>query len=163
MDELTRLIQDHFIAQGWTLSLAESCTGGHMAARLTRLPGCSQYFLGSIVAYSNDLKMNILGVESAVLLEHGAVSAPVVRQMADGVLKLTGSDYSLAISGIAGPGGGTALKPVGMVWGAVAKKGDEPFVWNFYLSGTRHEIIEQSTDILLFQLLTLIKSKEKFI
>ncbi len=163
MKEIECLIQNHFIAQEWTLSLAESCTGGNVAARLTRIPGCSQYFLGSVVAYSNYLKMNILNVDSVTLETYGAVSAPVVHQMAQGVLNLTGSSYSLAVSGIAGPGGGSSIKPVGLVWGAIAAKGQEPFVWDFYLSGSRQEIIEQTTEVLLVQLWTLIKSEKRFI
>ena len=158
MDELlARLIQYQFITQGWTLSLAESCTGGNLAARLTSLPGCSQYFLGSIIAYSNALKMNLLGVDAHTLAEYGAVSAPVVSQMVRGVLKLTGSDYALAVSGIAGPGGGSVKLPIGMIWGAIAKQGEDPIVWDFYLSGTRQEIIEKSVDVLLLQLWSLIK------
>lgn len=160
-DPLVNLIQEHCIAQGWTLSLAESCTGGYLAARLTCMPGCSRYFLGSIVAYSNALKTNLLGVDDAMLAQHGAVSAPVVRQMAEGVLRLTGSYYSLAVSGIAGPAGGTPQKPVGTIWGAIACEGKEPCVWDFFVSGTRQEIIEQSTEILLAQLWTLIKTEKK--
>jgi nicotinamide-nucleotide amidase len=161
-DPLANLIQEHCIAQGRSLSLAESCTGGYLAARLTRLPGCSRYFLGSIVAYSNALKTNLLGVDAALLAQWGAVSAPVVRQMAEGVLRLTGSHYSLAVSGIAGPGGGSLQKPVGTIWGAIAREGKDSFVWDFFLTGTRQEIIEQSTEILLAQLWTLIKTEKEF-
>lgn len=157
---LVSSIQEYFIAQGWTLSLAESCTGGHLATCLTREPGCSQYFLGSVVVYSNRLKTKLLGVNDSLLANNGAVSAPVVRQMALGVLQLTGSDYSIAVSGIAGPGGGTLLKPVGTIWGAIAQQGEEPFVWDFSLQGTRQEIIEKSVDILLAQLWTWVKTKE---
>jgi PncC family amidohydrolase len=147
--DLATLIQHHCITHGRTISLAESCTGGNLAARLTRIPGCSEYFLGSIVAYSNGLKIRLLGVQPDMLMQEGAVSGPVVRQMAQGVLKLTGSDYSLAVSGIAGPSGGTPLKPVGTIWGAIGKKGADPIVWDFFLSGSRHEIIEESVNILL--------------
>jgi PncC family amidohydrolase len=153
MDEcLAFLIQNQFINHGWTLSLAESCTGGNLAARLTSLPGCSHYFLGSIVAYSNELKTKVLGVDAQILATYGAVSAPVVRQMVEGVLKLTGSDYGIAISGLAGPGGGDEITPVGLIWGAIAKQGEDPFVWDFSLSGTRQEIIDKSVDVLLAKL-----------
>jgi PncC family amidohydrolase len=162
-DHLTHLIQHHCITQGWTLSLAESCTGGNLAARLTRIPGCSHYFLGSIVAYSNTLKINLLNVDPNILSRDGAVSASVVRQMAQGALELTGSDYSLAVSGIAGPGGGTLLKPVGTIWGAIGQRGEDPFIWDFFTSGSRQEIIDKSVDILLAQLWLLIKTKKKFI
>jgi len=148
-DELVESIQERCISRGWTLSLAESCTGGHLAARLTRLPGCSKYFLGSLVAYSNALKTQLLGVRLEDVMEHGAVSEPVVRQMAQGMLQLAGSDYSIAVSGIAGPEGGSAEKPVGTIWGAIACQNAEPLVWEFKLSGTRDEIIEQSVEILL--------------
>lgn len=157
--KLANLIQHHFIAQKLTLSLAESCTGGNLAASLTSIPGCSQYFLGSIVAYSNTLKTHLLGIDDHTLSTHGAVSALVVRQMAQGVLKLTGSDYSLAVSGIAGPGGGSAIKPIGTIWGAIANKNEEPFVWNFFLQGSRQEIIEKTVEILLNQLWVLIMPK----
>lgn len=158
-DLLVSSIQQLCISQGWTLSLAESCTGGHLAARLTSIPGCSHYFLGSIVAYSNRLKITLLGVDTEVLDAYGAVSSPVVSQMAQGVLKLTGSDYSLAISGIAGPGGGSPEKPVGTIWGAIASRKEDPLIWDFHLSGSRKEIIEKSVDILLSEFWILIKTK----
>lgn len=158
---LTNLIQQHFISHKMTLSLAESCTGGKLASSITLIPGCSQYFLGSIVAYSDALKKNLLGVDSKILYTYGAVSAPVVNQMAQGVIKLTGSDYSIAVSGIAGPAGGTSLIPVGTIWAAIAKKGEEPFTWEFSLSGSRREIIEKCVVIILSQMWSLIKSKEK--
>ncbi len=145
-------IHQAFIQHKWTLSLAESCTGGALAARLTRLPGCSNYFLGSIISYSNSLKINILGVDPHILQQLGAVSSEVVRQMAEGVMRLTKSDYSIAVSGIAGPEGGTPQKPVGTIWGAIAQKGQEPYVWSFHLSGSRQSIIQCSVDILLTNL-----------
>lgn len=145
-------IQDLFISKKMTLSLAESCTGGRLAATLTRIPGSSGYFLGSVVAYSNFLKTKLLGVEARALENFGAVSPQVVLQMAEGILEITGSDYSIAVSGIAGPEGGTPSKPVGTIWAAIAHKGNETFIWNFNLSGTRNEIIDQCIEILLSQL-----------
>jgi PncC family amidohydrolase len=159
-DSLVTHIHQHFVNQGWTLSAAESCTGGNLAARLTRIPGCSQYFLGSIVAYSNELKKNVLGVNSRALEEQGAVSEAVVIEMAEGVRRLTGSDYSIAVTGIAGPGGATPTKPVGTVWGAIASRGNPPFVWSFQLKGSREEIMEISVTILLSQLWSLIKTQK---
>jgi len=161
-DELTSAIQFLCVSQGWTLSLAESCTGGQLAARLTRLPGCSQYFLGSVIAYSNDLKIKILGVGIETLAMHGAVSRPVVEQMAQGMLQLTGSDYCLAVSGIAGPDGGSLEKPVGTIWGAIASRYEDSFIWQFKLSGSRHEIIEKSVENLLFQFRLFIENKKMF-
>ncbi|MDR2937233.1 MAG: competence/damage-inducible protein A [Rikenellaceae bacterium] len=103
-----------------TLAVAESCTGGAIAARFTAMSGSSNCFLGGIVAYNNDIKHNVLGVAPDDLTKYGAVSQPVVEQMAAGVLRLTGSTYALATSGIAGPTGGGEEKPVGTVWIALA-------------------------------------------
>ncbi|WP_068471173.1 CinA family protein [Candidatus Protochlamydia phocaeensis] len=158
-DQLAGQIQQYFLEKGWTLSLAESCTGGALAARLVRQPGASGYFLGSIVAYSNDLKIKLLGVDPMLLQAWGAVSGPVVEQMAKGVLHLSQSDYSLAVSGIAGPEGGSTLKPIGTIWAAIAKKEEEPFVWTFQVLGEREEIIQKSAECLLNQLLILIKNQ----
>ena len=103
-----------------TLSVAESCTGGYMAHLLTGVPGSSCYFKGGIVAYSNEVKIGLLGVEPAVLERHGAVSQPVVEQMALGAQRALQTDYAIATSGIAGPSGGSVDKPVGTVWMAWA-------------------------------------------
>lgn len=103
-----------------TLATAESCTGGNIAHMITSVPGSSAYFQGSIIAYQNEIKERLLGVSSTILAEHGAVSEPVVRAMAEGVRHVMHADFGIATSGIAGPDGGTADKPVGMVWIAVA-------------------------------------------
>ncbi|RYF06056.1 MAG: nicotinamide-nucleotide amidohydrolase family protein, partial [Deltaproteobacteria bacterium] len=108
------------VAQGATLSVAESCTGGLVCDLLTDLPGSSAAFLGGIVAYDNALKTQLLGVEEASLRSHGAVSEPVVRQMAAQVRARLHSTYGLSISGVAGPGGGSDHKPVGTTWVALA-------------------------------------------
>ena len=105
---------------GKTLALAESCSGGYISHLITTVPGSSNYFRGTVVPYHNDLKQQVLGVSSATLAQHGAVSEETVREMATGVKKLFGSDYGLASSGIAGPDGGTPDKPVGTVWIACA-------------------------------------------
>lgn len=105
---------------GYTLSVAESCTGGLIAQRLTDVPGSSKYFIEGVVAYSNDAKTRTLGVEPVLLLEHGAVSAPVAEAMAEGIRKRSHTDFGLAITGIAGPGGGSEEKPVGLVYIALA-------------------------------------------
>lgn len=152
-EEEERLHQT-FIEKGLTLSIAESCTGGALAARLTRRPGCSRYFLGSIVSYSNEMKIKVLGVDPHTLEDVGAVSAAVIAQMVHGVQKLTGSDYSVAVSGIAGPEGGTPSKPIGTIWAAILRKGDIPHIWTFQLQGSRHQIIETTVDQLISQLLS---------
>jgi nicotinamide-nucleotide amidase len=102
--------------RGATLALAESCTGGLLAQRLTDLPGSSAYFKEGLVTYSNESKERLLGVPHELLVEHGAVSEPVARAMAEGARKLAGTDYGLSVTGIAGPDGGTEEKPVGLVF-----------------------------------------------
>ena len=109
-------------AKGLTLCTAESCTGGYLAHLMTLVPGCSEYFTGGIVAYDNEVKKKQLKVKSATLAKFGAVSEETVREMAQGALKALGTHVAVAITGIAGPGGGTAEKPVGTVWIAVCDK-----------------------------------------
>lgn len=111
-------------ADGLCLATAESCTGGGIAALITSVPGSSQYFKGGIVAYANEAKMALLGVQSETLENYGAVSRETVEEMAKGALRAFQADYAVATSGIAGPGGGTADKPVGTIWIAVANKNE---------------------------------------
>jgi nicotinamide-nucleotide amidase len=106
-----------------TLATAESCTGGLIAHRITNVPGASAVFRGGWVAYSNDIKLSALGVAPETLAAHGAVSEPVAREMAEGARRISGADYALAVTGIAGPGGGTPEKPVGTVFLALAREG----------------------------------------
>lgn len=108
---------------GLVLSTAESCTGGLMSALCTERPGSSVWFYGGVVAYDNSMKHRVLGVPEDVLTQHGAVSAEVVEAMARGALTVFGTQCSIAVSGIAGPGGGSAEKPVGTVWIAAAAPG----------------------------------------
>jgi len=103
-----------------TLALAESCTGGFIADEITNIPGASEIFLGGIVAYSNGVKEKFLGVRHETLKKHGTVSEIVAREMADGARKKFGADFAVAVTGIAGPGGGTKDKPVGTVFISVA-------------------------------------------
>lgn len=125
------------------LATAESCTGGLLASTLTDTPGSSEWFAGSVVAYSNEVKAKLLGVPQDVLEKHGAVSEPVVLAMAEGVLKSVGAHVSVAISGVAGPGGGSEEKPVGTVWMAWAwPEGTRARQYTF--SGTREEVKGQS-------------------
>ncbi|MGP1539609.1 competence/damage-inducible protein A [Bacteroides pyogenes] len=107
-----------------TVSTAESCTGGSIAARISSVPGCSNYFRGSIVAYSNDIKNMLLGVSAETLKKHGAVSEETVTEMVKGAMKVMKTDCAVATSGIAGPGGGTPEKPVGTIWIAVGYKNE---------------------------------------
>jgi nicotinamide-nucleotide amidase len=103
-----------------TVSTAESCTGGKIASMITTVPGSSAWFMGSVVAYDNSFKTGVLGVDPAIISRHGAVSEETVRAMADGMRRLASTDYAVAVTGIAGPTGGTPEKPVGTVWIAVA-------------------------------------------
>src|SRR5688572_785795 len=105
---------------GYTLAVAESCTGGLLSQRLTDVPGSSKYFIEGVVAYANDAKTRTLGVEPMLLMEHGAVSALVAEAMAEGIRKRAGTDFGLSITGVAGPGGGTEEKPVGTVYIALS-------------------------------------------
>lgn len=127
-DTLEGCIGRMLAEKGKTLSAAESCTGGTISALLTSVPGSSAYYLGSVTSYANEIKMNVLGVPEEIIAKYGAVSSECVAAMAEGVRKLTGSDYSVATSGIAGPGGGSEEKPVGLVWiGVSSEKGTETF------------------------------------
>jgi nicotinamide-nucleotide amidase len=117
---LPELITDKLRRQKQTLGLAESCTGGYIAHLITSLPGSSDCFKGGVVAYSNEIKRDILQVKQETLVREGAVSEETVREMAENLLRLFRVDYAIAVSGIAGPSGGTPEKPVGTVWVAVA-------------------------------------------
>lgn len=121
-DNLQTVVGRLLKAKGCTLSAAESCTGGHISELITSVPGCSDYYKGSVTSYANQTKINVLGVDKAVIDEYGAVSSRTVEQMAAGVLKRLDTDYSVATSGIAGPGGGSAEKPVGLCWIGVAHR-----------------------------------------
>ncbi len=158
--KLEEAVQELFIRRGWTLSLAESCTGGSVAAKLVQLPGASAYFLGGIVAYSYAFKTGLLEVPNELLLEKGAVSEETVVAMVSGLLARTGSDFGIAISGIAGPDGGTKDKPVGTVWIAVAGKGQIPQTHRLLAYGNRDMIIERSVNAALSELLLYCKSSE---
>ncbi len=117
MEEVVSL---RLAVSGFTLATAESCTGGLIAQRLTEIPGASVFFREGVVAYSNDAKTRSLGVDAQLILEHGAVSAPVAEAMAEGVRRRADTDFGLSVTGIAGPGGGTEEKPVGLVFIALS-------------------------------------------
>jgi len=117
--QLAREIGEALLRGGWWVAVAESCTGGGVLESLTEVPGSSRYLAGGIVAYADHVKTGQLGVSPELLGAHGAVSAEVARAMAQGIQRRWGVDFGLAVTGIAGPGGGTPEKPVGTVWFAV--------------------------------------------
>jgi len=119
-ESLEQIVLYHLGMRGHTLATAESCTGGLVAQRLTSIPGSSRSFVGGVVAYSNDLKTSLAGVSPSLISQHGAVSAEVAKALAEGIRRRSGATYGVGITGIAGPGGGTEEKPVGLVYVAVA-------------------------------------------
>lgn len=123
-ETLASVVGEGLRAAGATLTVAESCTGGLLGQKITAVPGSSDYFLGGFITYTNQLKTELAGVPEALLVEHGAVSEPVARAMAEGVRRALRSDYGIGITGVAGPGGGSEEKPVGTVHVAVAGPGD---------------------------------------
>lgn len=139
-----RELGELLLVKGKTISTAESCTGGNVAAQLASIAGASAYFRGSVVAYANDVKERVLGVRREDLEQFGAVSEPVVRQMAEGVRQLVGSDYAVSTSGVAGPTGGTPEKPIGTVWIGVAGP-ERTVARKFIFSFTRERNIGKAT------------------
>jgi nicotinamide-nucleotide amidase len=127
-DQVDAMVAEALRARGQRLAVAESCTGGGLGARVTAMPGSSEWFVGGVIAYANAVKTEILGVDPAVIEAHGAVSRQCVAAMADGVRRLTGVEWGIGVTGVAGPGGGTADKPVGLVWiGVAGPRGTEAF------------------------------------
>ena len=148
MNKVAAKIGEMLIARGLTVSTAESFTSGRVASELTSVPGASEYFKGSVVAYSEEIKKEVLGVSSDTLEEKGAVHLSTVIEMAQGVAKLMSSDYPIATTGLAGPGGGTPELPVGTVHLAIFGPG----YINSYsdeLKGSREEVVEQATVLIL--------------
>jgi PncC family amidohydrolase len=138
--------------KGMTLGLAESCTGGLIAHRITNVPGSSEYFLGAVVCYADEVKRGLLGVRAETLAQDGAVSRQSALEMARGVCKVLGAQVGVAVTGIAGPGGGSGDKPVGLTWIAlITPEGErvERFVWR----GDRIENKRSSVDAALKMLL----------
>jgi nicotinamide-nucleotide amidase len=155
---LEKAILDFMNAQGSTLCLAESCTGGYISQLITQHPGCSKVFLGAAISYSNKLKHKMLDVSEETLQQHGAVSEETVREMARGAKTLSGADYAVAVSGIAGPDGGTPDKPVGTIWIAVAGK-SKTIAKQFQFGNRRLQNIERSAMNALTLLFSLLKEE----
>jgi nicotinamide-nucleotide amidase len=150
-DELTleEVVAAEIAARGLSIATAESCTGGLVAERLTRVPGSSGWFPGGVVAYSNEQKVTLLGVDSDLIVRYGAVSREVVEAMAEGVRVRLGSALGVAVSGIAGPGGGSEEKPVGTVHLALAGPGDALRHRGLKLLGDRLRIRQLASQVAL--------------
>jgi nicotinamide-nucleotide amidase len=146
--DLAAVVLDLCRARSSTIAVAESCTGGLLGARLTAIPGSSDVVLGGVIAYANPVKTALLGVPDAMLREHGAVSEPVARAMASGAREATGARIGLAITGVAGPAGGTEEKPVGTVWIATDVDG-EIEARRTRLIGDRGEVRQRATQAIL--------------
>jgi len=158
-EKLEKIIGELLYKKSSTLSIAESCTGGMIAHLITSIPGSSRYFMGSVVAYSNEIKEKMLGVKKKSLASYGAVSEQVVREMAAGALKHFGTDYSIATSGIAGPDGGTNEKPVGLVWISVASS-DRIIAEKFHFGSQRDTNIQKASLTAINMLRKLIMDKK---
>lgn len=143
--------------RGWTIAFAESCTGGLVGHRMTNIPGSSDYYLGSVTAYAYNAKEHLLGVEAATLEQHGAVSETTVLEMATGIRNALGADLGISISGIAGPGGGTTEKPVGLVWIGISSS-VEIKAKRFNFAGGRLEVKQQAADEALRMALEALKA-----
>ena len=155
---ISEIVLDLCRARGLTLATAESCTGGMVAARLTGVAGASDVFLGSVVAYANDVKEDGLGVSAELIAEHGAVSAEVAAAMAAGARERLGADIAVAVTGVAGPGGGTAEKPVGLVFAhAVGPDGEKSV--RTELPGDREMIRGRATAASLHLVRRLLESR----
>ena len=161
VDVLARTLGDSLLAANKKVASVESCTGGGVAYAITEIAGSSQWFEKSWVTYSNQAKHEEVGVSLATLAKFGAVSSEVVHEMAEGGLRKSGANLCVAISGIAGPGGGTASKPVGLVWFAIAKTVDDRRANNQLhtrcfsrcFSGDRQQVREQAVNLALKELI----------
>jgi nicotinamide-nucleotide amidase len=145
--DLAAVVLDRCRALKLKLAVAESCTGGMLGERLTNVPGSSDVFLGGVIAYHNDVKKELLGVGAEDLERYGAVSEQVALQMAAGIRERTGADVGVSVTGIAGPGGGTAEKPVGLVW--VAVHSSDAKARRFHVGGDRAEIRQRAAQAAL--------------
>lgn len=155
--KLEEAVHATLIERKKTLALAESITGGKAAAQLTALAGVSEYFLGSLVVYSNDLKTSLLQVSKETLEKEGAVSRKCVEEMLAGLFKTTGADYGIAVTGIAGPTGATPTKPLGTIWAAVGAREETPAIETFIAKGSREKVLAYTTNRLFANLLAYFR------
>ncbi|MGH8126764.1 MAG: CinA family protein [Gammaproteobacteria bacterium] len=138
--EQAEAVAAYCLERGFSVATAESCTGGWIAKCLTDIAGSSEWFRGGVVTYSDAPKTSLLGVETDLLATHGAVSEAVALAMARGALTVSGADGAVAVTGVAGPGGGSAEKPVGTVWIAWAWRGVEPTARRWCFAGDREAV-----------------------
>ena len=153
--EVGSVLLDH----GYTISTAESCTGGLLSHILTGISGSSAYFMGGVVAYSNQIKVQVLGVRTDTLIEHGAVSEQTAREMAQGIRNQFNTDIGLSTAGIAGPTGGTADKPVGLVWIGISTP-DGTLAFECHFEGNRLMVMHSTVMEILTRLINQIKNSE---
>ncbi len=158
MDQsLERRLGELLLARGWTFSAAESCTGGLVMHRMTNIPGSSAWVIGGLVAYANEVKQNVLGVQQAIIAQYGAVSEECAREMVLGALRLFGTNIAVSITGIAGPGGGTPTKPVGLTYIGACLRGNEPIVRRHLWQSDREGVKAASADEALRMALSLLE------
>jgi nicotinamide-nucleotide amidase len=157
MENTLRTIASILSSKHWLLSTAESCTGGLISGAITEMAGSSGYFKGSVIAYSNEVKSSLLNVPETILLAHGAVSRETVEAMVLGVCGLLETDCAISVSGVAGPGGGTAVKPVGRVFIGIKIKNQ---IWSYehHFDGTRTQIRKCTVNAALLHLLTNLQN-----
>ena len=159
-ERLPDMVGQMLCTKGYTISCAESCTGGLLTSTLTDVPGSSAYVMGSVVSYSNDVKSRILHVAEETLAAHGAVSPETARAMAEGVRDLMQTDVGVGITGIAGPGGGSPEKPVGLVYIAVSTLGKTSVEKNVF-SGVRAEIKRAAVNKALAMVQEMIREMDE--
>lgn len=155
--DLTKTLAEILLSRNWTVSLAESCTGGLVCATLTELSGSSEWFERGYITYSNEAKTECLGVPAEIIEAHGAVSEAVAKAMAEGAKINSGSNVAISITGVAGPSGGTPEKPVGTVWFGWATA-NQTLTKTMRFDGDRQKVREQATEFALTELIALLRS-----
>ena len=155
--DLTKTLAEILLSRNWTVSLAESCTGGLVSATLTELAGSSEWFERGYITYSNEAKTECLDVPAQLIESYGAVSEPVAKAMAEGARINSGSDVAISITGIAGPSGGTAEKPVGTVCFGWATE-NQTLTKTMHFDGDRQAVRQQATEFALTELIALLRS-----
>ncbi|MGE0493478.1 MAG: CinA family protein [Vulcanimicrobiota bacterium] len=155
MDELVAQLSQRLASHGWRVAVAESCTGGLVSATLTEQPGCSAWFVGGVVAYENEVKCRVLGLDEAHLRKTGAVAPETALAMAQGACERLGAEVGLGLTGIAGPGGATFTKPVGLVYVALVWPGGQK-AESHQFGGSRSEVRRQACQAALELALTAL-------